>query len=183
MRCFEGVYSHKREAPISLFDRLDDVKQPNLIVKRTSECYKSLHKLPPDIKLLYCVRHPSIRSPAATGGPSTGAVFHITEDRWKCKYRALHRLQKQQPERPIFILRYEDLIKQPDVMQKKIAEHFALSIAHLFTQNEGGIAIHPNSLEKWRKSPELAAYVNGFDLGWKEKIAEFCKEFGYSPRN
>ena len=26
--------------------------------------------------------------------------------------------------------------------------------------------------------------MNGFDLGWKEKIAKFCKEFGYSlPRN
>ena len=69
-------------------------------------------------------------------------------------------------------------------MQKKIAEHFGLTIAHLFTQNEEGIAIHPDSLEKWRKSPELAAYVNGFDLAWKEKIAEFCQEFGYSlPRN
>ena len=152
MRCFEGVYSHKREAPISLFDRLDDVKQPNLIVKRTSECCKSLHKLPTDIKLLYCVRHPFDTLTSSHRLTVDRRRFHITEDRWKREYRALHRLQKQQPDRPIFILRYEDLIKRPDVMQKKIAEHFALTVAHLFTQNEEGIAIHPDSLEKWRKS-------------------------------
>ena len=65
MRCFEGVYAHKREAPISLFDRLDDVKQPNLIVKRTSACYKSLHKLPPTSSSSTASATPSTRSPAA----------------------------------------------------------------------------------------------------------------------
>jgi hypothetical protein len=184
MRCFEGVYAHKREAPISLFDRLEDQKVPNLIVKRTSACYKTLHKLPADIKLLYCVRHPFDTLTSSHRLTVDRRRFHITEDRWKREYRSLHRLQERQPDRPIFILRYEDLIKDPDGIQKQIAKHFGLTIDHLFTKNAEGIEIHPDSLEKWRKSPELAAYVNGFDPAWKEKIAKFCEEFGYSlPRN
>ena len=114
MARFDDTYVHRSEAHYRLLDGLDQ-PQANLVVKRTAGGYLDLADLPASIGLIYCVRHPF--DVLTSSHPETKALrpFHVTTERWEAEYDGLLRLRQAQPERSILILRYEDLIADPDV--------------------------------------------------------------------
>lgn len=180
MAVFSDTAVFPRERPVWHFLDMADRSETTLVVKRTAECHRTLHRLPGDASLIYCVRHPY--DCLTSSHPQTAHLrpFHVTRDRWLAEYEALDRLRRVQPGRRICFVRYEDLVTDPDRVQATIAAAWGLTADASFTGNPLGIEIRPASLEKWRTRPELQAYLAGLDEGWRTEIARFCGEFGYS---
>ena len=60
------------------------------------------------VELIYCVRHPF--DVLTSTHPATKHIrkYHITYERWESEYNAFLALRKNQIQREIFILKYED---------------------------------------------------------------------------
>lgn len=183
MGCFEDTYVYTEgaygEAPFSSFSKIF-CPESNVVIKRTGECWRTLASLPDDIGLIYCVRHPF--DVLTSTHPLTKHLrrFHITFDRWTMEYDAWHTLRKKQPNPKVFILKYEELIAKPDVVQTQLSKHFNFTVAHTFSENRAGIRIFSDSIEKWKKDPVLFKYLNTFPARLRRSMADFCEEFGYS---
>jgi hypothetical protein len=105
----------------------------------------------------------------------------VTRERWFAEREALARLRHEQPQRPITVVRYEDLVTRPDDVQATIAAAVGLLPQQTFSRNRLGIEIRSASLEKWRRRPDFRGYLAGIDGGWQAEIGRFCAEFGYGP--
>ena len=183
MGCFadtyvHGGFSYDQEAPESMFNRLDRSER-HLVVKRVLTSYLTLPSLASDVALIYCVRHPldvlTSSHPSVPDRP-----FYVSEPRWRAEYAAYRLLCGLQPSRRTFVLRYEDLVGDPDGMQRRIAHHFGLDIARPFTENAEGVPVRRSSVEKWRTDPGLRDYIDSFDASFRGVIGAFCGEFGYT---
>lgn len=181
MAAFQDTAVFPRERTPWHFLEMADLTASTLVVKRTSECHRELHRLPVDVDLVYCVRHPY--DCLTSSHPQTVHLrpFHVTRDRWIAEYEALDRLRREQPRRPITVVRYEDLVMRPDDVQATIADAVGLRAAASFSGNPLGIEIRSTSLEKWRHRPEFRGFLAGLDAGWRARIDRFCAEFGYGP--
>jgi hypothetical protein len=181
MACFADTAVCPRERPLWQFLEMADRPETTLVVKRTAECHRELQRLPVDVDLIYCVRHPY--DCLTSSHPQTLHLrpFHVTRGRWLAEYEALAGLRREQPQRPITVVRYEDLVTRPDDVQAAIAAAVGLRPQEPFSSNRLGIEIRPASLEKWRRRPELRGYLAGLDAGWQADIGRFCAEFGYGP--
>jgi hypothetical protein len=186
MKCFRDtdVFAEDPygEAPFSAFAGLPAVKS-HQVVKRTGGCWKTLPSLPDEIGLIYCVRHPFDTLTSTHPRTSHLRKFHITFKRWQVEYQALHQLRQAQPQRRIFILRYEDLVHTPNAMQNEIAAHFGLEPAIRFQENPEKIEIFTRSLEKWKNNSELQTYLQDIPYRLRVEIQRFCDEFGYTLPN
>jgi len=166
----------------SSFLRFADIPhlKTNVVIKRKGDSWKTLSTLPSDIGLIYCIRHPF--DSLTSTHPLTRHLrkFHITPERWMSEYKALQALKIHQPERKIFFLRYEDLVKEPDHTQKRISEYFGLIPTSLFTQNSENIEIFSSSIKKWNNNFEYQAYLQSIPDHCKALMRNFCQEFEYS---
>lgn len=182
MNSFQGTYvlleGPYGEAPFSRFATLSR-PETHLVIKRTGECWRTLVALPRDLELIYCVRHPFDVMTSTHPVSKHERRFHITQQRWDYEYRALRALRAAQPQRRIFILRYEDLIRDPDAVQENIARHFGLLPARRFTENSAGIHIFSDSVDKWRKNADFYAYLETIAYRFRPAIRDFCDEFEY----
>ena len=177
MARFDDTYVHRSEAHYRLLDGLEQ-PQANLVVKRTAGGYLDLADLPASIGLIYCVRHPF--DVLTSSHPETKALrpFHVTTDRWEAEHDGFMRLRQAQPERSILILRYEDLITEPDVAQQRIADAFGLVAAGLFSQDPNN-PIRTSSLRKWESNEAFQGYLRQLPPQFLERVQGFCREFGY----
>ena len=121
MAAFDDTAVCPRERTIWHFLEMADRQETTLVVKRTAECHRELHRLPADVDLIYCVRHPY--DCLTSSHPQTLHLrpFHVTRERWFAEREALARLRHEQPQRPITVVRYEDLVTRPDDVQATIA--------------------------------------------------------------
>lgn len=181
MAVFGDTAVFPRERPVWHFLEMADRPESTLVVKRTAECHRSLHRLPKDVHLVYCVRHPFDCITSAHPQTVHLRPYHVTRDRWIAEHDAVHRLRGAQPGRRITVVRYEDLVTRPDDVQAAIAQDVGLEAEATFLNNPLGVEIRPASLEKWRERPELRRYLAGLDAAWGARIAGFCTEFGYGP--
>jgi len=183
MHCFQDTYvlaeAPYYEAPPTRFRTLAHGAK-HAVIKRTGECWQTLPALPLEIGLIYCVRHPFDVLTSTHPLSRHLRKYHITFERWTSEYEALARLRSAQPHRPIFFLRYEDLVADPNRVQAKMAQHFDLQPACLFTENPAGVQIFTRSVEKWQQSPELFAYLETIPRRFRSSIHRFSEEFGYS---
>jgi len=181
MAAFHDTAVCPRERTMWHFLEMADRPEAGLVVKRTAECHRDLHRLPADVDLIYCVRHPYDCLTSAHPQTLHLRPFHVTRERWFAEREALAHLRRQQPERTITIVRYEDLVTRPDDVQATIAAAVGLLPQDAFSRNRLGIEIRSASLEKWRWRPELRGYLAGLDAEWQAEIGRFCAEFGYGP--
>ena len=179
MSCFEDVVAVDRERSISHFLDLAHEPQHTLVVKRTNKCYRELPHLPECVDLIYCVRHPY--DCLTSSHPETAALqqFHVSERRWTEEYDGLCRLVGRQPRRAISIVRYEDLVSDPDGVQQALCSALDLGVTHRFSSNPLGIDIRASSVGKWRRDQRLRDAIGEFNPSWKRRIAEFCEQFAY----
>ncbi|MFM8290462.1 MAG: sulfotransferase [Planctomycetia bacterium] len=181
MAVFDDTAVYPRERTVWHFLEMADAPEATLVVKRTADCHRSLHRLPAAVDLVYCVRHPYDCLTSTHPLTSHLRPYHVTRDRWFAEYAALHRLQAGQPHRRITYVRYEDLVARPDDVQAAIAADLGLTAAGSFSRNPLGIEILPASVEKWRTRPALRDHLAGLDAAWHRAIGRFCAEFGYGP--
>ncbi|MEO5756873.1 MAG: sulfotransferase [Mesorhizobium sp.] len=178
MSCFDDIHVHGQEARYKLFDRLERRGETSLVVKRTGGCHAELADLPASVKLIYCVRHPF--DVLTSSHPETVGLrrFHVTTERWEAEYDGLIRLRKVQPERNILILRYEDLIAEPDAAQRNIAGLCELSSKLRFSEDPNN-QIRTASLRKWERNEAFRTYLHGLPPEFLARVERFCEEFGY----
>jgi hypothetical protein len=161
-----------------MFDSLDRPER-HLVVKRVATSHLTLPSLASDIGLIYCVRHPlDVLTSSHPDFPARR--FYVSEPRWRAEYAGYRLLCGLQPSRRTLVLRYEDLVGDPDDMQRRIARHFGLDIARPFTGNAEGVPVRTGSVEKWRTDPGLRDYIDSFDPSFRDAIGAFCREFGYT---
>src|SRR5688572_18571719 len=162
MGCFHNTYVlNEGEYGESSFSRFSDIShsESHAVIKRTGECWKTLPILPNDIELMYCVRHPFDVMTSIHPFTKHLRRFHITYERWEAEYNALKTLQKSQLYRSIFILKYEELVHNPNLIQEKIVDHFGLNIKHHFNEDNLGIHIFSDSIDKWKRDSGLMDYL------------------------
>jgi len=181
MAVFDDTAVFPRERPVWHFQSMADRPETTLVVKRTSECHRTLQFLPVDVDLVYCVRHPY--DCLTSSHPQTLQLrpYHVTRDRWFAEYAALDRLRHTQPWRRVTFVRYEDLVISSNAVQDAIAGDLGLRFDGTFTDNRLGVGIRSVSVGKWLRRPELRRYLVGLDAAWQQSIARFCAEFGYLP--
>jgi hypothetical protein len=179
MSCFDDVAAVDRERSVSHFLDLAREPQRTLVVKRTNKCYRDLPHLPACVDLIYCVRHPF--DCLTSSHPETAAyqAFHVSQRRWTDEYDSLQQLVGRQPSRLISIVRYEDLVGDPDSVQAALASSLSLGVTHRFSSNPLGIEIRASSVGKWQRDQRLRDAICGFEPTWRQRIAEFCGQFGY----
>ncbi len=173
-----GGFSYDQEAGEGEFARLDRPEK-HVVVKRVHSSHLTLPLLAADIALVYAVRHPldvlTSSHPAFPLRP-----YYVSEARWRAEYAGYRLLRAFQPDRRISVVRYEDMVGQPDDVQARLSRELGLEIARPFSDNAGGVAISSASVEKWRRDPVLRDYLDTFDAPFREAIAMFCREFGYA---
>jgi len=183
MNCFENTVvlmdDPYGEAEFTFF-RDSPSEKSNQVIKRSGYAWKTLAALPADVQLMYCVRHPFDTLTSTHPLTRNMRRFHITEERWISEYKALQALRIAQPQRDIYVLRYEDLVREPDETQKKIANHFGLVASHAFSRNPSDIKVVTDSVEKWKKDPTLETHFQNISENCKLLMHDFCMEFGYS---
>jgi hypothetical protein len=194
MTCFADTFvygPHQRmhlsgkggfESPFSTFARLRSRGvQENIVIKRTYNCAETLHLLPSEIELLYCVRNPYAVLTSTHPRTAGKRCFHITPERWLTEYRALSTLRAVQPNRRIVLVRYEDVVTAPNTAQANISKAFELRQVRSFEDNPLGLTIESDRIHKWRSDPARVQYVAGLKPAVTDMIARFNMEFGYPP--
>jgi hypothetical protein len=181
MACFDDTSVFPRERPCWHFLEMADERESTLIVKRTADCHRDLHRLPACVDLVYCVRHPYDCLTSSHPETRETRLFHVTRQRWLDEDDAWLRLGRCQPSRRTALVRYEDLVRRPDDVQAALADALRLSIRLPFSRNAAGIEIHPGSLEKWRHQHPMQDYLGGLDAEWHGRIEAFCDRHGYGP--
>lgn len=183
MNCFQDMYILNEgpygESPFSRFRDFTNMER-NVVIKRTGDCWRTLPSLPDDIDLIYCVRHPF--DVMTSTHPLTKHLrkYHITPERWSSEYHALRELKLTQPDRRIFFLRYEDLTHTPNIVQKKISDHFGIRATYPFDTNSLGIDIFTNSNGKWQRQSELYNHLQTIPHRFRSLLNDFCTEFEYA---
>lgn len=185
MRCFEDVHTVRVEEEISEFNNLElVVEEKSIVIKRKAWAHKGLPDISSDIKLIYCVRHPAdvltskLRKPNKRVKSST-PEYYITKDRWVSEFDAYLELIRRQLKREISIVRYEDLIENPDDVQRLLAKNLDLEPRVSFQDNDIGVSIAKGSVRKYKKDEKMKDYLLGLDAEFKLKINYFLGLFGY----
>ncbi|MEP6563805.1 MAG: sulfotransferase [Mesorhizobium sp.] len=177
MGCFDNIFVHRSEARHGMLDMLDR-PEANLVVKRASRSHADLGTLPAPIGLIYCVRHPFDVLTSSHPQTREERRFHVTPKRWLDEYDALMRLRKAQPHRQIFYARYEDMIREPDAVQERIAQAFGLAPRIRFSKDPDN-PIRATSLKKWESNEEFRTYLNDLPPAFLSRLERFCGEFDY----
>lgn len=183
MGCFDDVFVPGRHETEEY--RASDFEQfagraPHIVLKRTWNAHETLPELGAGIELIYCVRHPYDVLTSTHQVTQGERRFHVSRARFRDEYEAFRRLRARQPDRRILVLRYEDLIREPDQTEKRIAAHFGLRPLHLFSRNPAGEEISANSLEKWREDPDLLSYFAHSRRSFRRLVRSFAREFDYA---
>jgi hypothetical protein len=181
MESFNDTAVFPRERTAWHFLDMADEAASTLVVKRTADCHRDLHRLPACIDLVYCVRHPYDCLTSTHPETAHERPFHVTRQRWLDEDSAWLRLGRCQASRRTAVVRYEDLVSRPDDVQAALADALRLPIGHAFSRNAAGIEIHPGSVEKWRHRAALRHYLGGFDATWRQRIESFCIRHDYGP--
>lgn len=152
----------------------------NFVVKRTYECHSTLHTLPEDIHLIYVVRHPF---DCLTSYIGSSKDFHISIERWKQEFAALQSLKKNQVDRKITYVKYEDIIFNTNEIQNRIGRDLKLESKIKFEElNIVGIESKPHSLSifKWKNNQNFKNYLIDVYSKNKEDFLKFSDIFQYN---
>jgi hypothetical protein len=149
----------------------------NLVLKREANIHQKLANLPPEIQLIYLIRHPFDTLTSHHPNYLPHRRFHVSERRWRDEYAGLKRLRAKQPGRVIRYVRYCDLVRSPDVVQRSLATSLDLEINRPFS--EAGVNFFASSIGKYRTDHKLQRYLWLLPNALRQEIKEFCEEFGY----
>lgn len=138
MGCFHGVYVEPGEHPL---ERLYEIKTEleHVVVKRNSKGHSELLSIREGTGLIYMVRHPY--DCMTSYHPRTrDRGYHVTPERWFTEFEAWlafrASVQRRRRDVGVVVVRYEDLVVDPDQTQRAIADHFGLERRVRFSEAE-----------------------------------------------
>lgn len=165
----KGVDIHPHEVPVELFGVLATAS-PLLVLKRNVSAYERIERIPHRIHIAYIVRHPF--DVLTSHNSTTGRKYHVRPHVYLGNMLALQYLiDTKRPNTSIF--RYEDLVRDPDAAQARLAAVLgrpaacsASLIEHSFrAAPEAAAAMHgvrlidTHSIGKHRNDPGKIAYL------------------------
>lgn len=187
---FSNLNLFAKEVPIEYFGVLESDSE-TLVLKRYHKSYECVRDIPPSIGIVWIVRHPF--DVLTSHNPNnSSAKFHIKPHRFLGEMQALQYLVETKRENTL-IVKYEDLIKDPSVIQSRIADKFGLNIsinAHDATKffnapPEAVAAMHGlrpienQSTRKYLNDPEKIKYLQHILPEVTPCLDWLAKEFGY----
>lgn len=195
MRCCRQAFCDDTERPIVDFPVVR-AGQPVIVLKRTATCWKTLSALPPEVALIYMVRHPFDVLTSKWGKQSS---YYVTPERWIAEYDALEALQLSQPDRALEVVRYEDLVRDPDRVQRRLGDSLELTFTTPFSQFHTlrplrdvgrdrlpGLltfdlrAPSTSSLDRWKRDGAARRHLRDvLSAADRERVAEFLTRFDY----
>jgi hypothetical protein len=164
--------------------------QKALLLKRNHSGYRTVERIPHSIEIAMIVRHPY--GALTSKIESEQRKYHITPDRWLGEMLALQYLVDTR--RPAtLIIRYEDLVRDPEAARAAIAGQFRLPILHpiskineLFrgppdalTGADASRPVHVDSIEKYRRDPEKIAYLKSIRPRLGRLLDWVAETYGY----
>ena len=184
------TYALFEEVDVGRFARIKSAK-PNHILKRDSKSFRTADRIPKSIGIVWIVRHPFDVMTSHNPGKANRS-FHINPDRWNGEMDALRRFIEH-PRPNGIVVKYEDLVSEPDLTLSRVAAIFGLeisgsackSITHTHipadvrdTMN-GLRQISTNSVGRWRSDPDLVARVHNVVGPMRERLEWVSERFGY----
>lgn len=187
MHCYENVYVFDDECEVGVLRSYNTLCKL-AVAKRTYESYKCDPIEYNGLGLIALVRHPFdvLTSKLFTD------KFHVSLDRWRDEANFLENLLESRSD--ILIIRYEDLIADPNKVQSQIASKFGLTTSVPFTSfhtikpvSERRILAmrglrkpDPSSIGRWRNLKDDALYCAKAAQQLGDTMTNFSHRFGYS---
>jgi len=165
----------------------------NLILKRTGICHQFFDRVPSFVKILHIVRHPM---DVLTSRVRKKDGYYVSFKRWKNEKKAFEAFRQVHPAENLLVIRYEDLVSNPDGVQKLISEKFFVNFDLLFSDYcernflDGKIDIFTKQPRVWfpidssisrqhRSIHEKMSLLQSFRDEQRRMISDFCRDFGY----
>ena len=187
MTTFRDTAVLMAEAAVGRFARLT-APEPVHVLKRAHDSHESLAAIPPAIELLHLVRFPL----DVLVSRHRDRARHVTPERWRAETAALRALLEA-GRAGLMVVRYEDLVREPDRVQAAIAERFALEPELPFSRFAERARFDSLTLEAmkglrapetgwigaWRRDPEAIAHCRAIWPAIAADVAWLCARFGY----
>lgn len=198
IRCVGGTardaHVFWREAWISAIRDASDAS--SIVLKRFGIDHHFFDLVPASAHVLHVVRHPAdtctSRMPGRDG-------FYVSPERWLAEHAAAKRLFAAHPADRLMVMRYEDLLSDPDAVQTAMADkwgvEFDLPFSRYHERNDRDTSvdregqlyvwppINPGAAFRHRKTDEDAERVATFTAALGPAYAEFCTMFGYDTHD
>jgi hypothetical protein len=160
--------------------------KPNLLLKRDHASYRRIEQMPESIQIAMIVRHPFATLTSKIEREQR--KYHITPDRWLGEMLALQYLVDTR--RPAtLIVRYEDLVRDPDGAQQNLASRFGLPMLHPMSRIKdlfrgpadalSGATVHVESIDKYKRDPEKVEYLKSIRPRLGRLLDWVAEEFDY----
>lgn len=165
----------------------------NLVLKRTGVCHQFLGSVPEFVKVLHIVRHPM---DVLTSRVRKKEGYYVSFKRWKNEKKSFELFRQVHPAENLIVVRYEDLVSNPDRVQQLISEKFNISFDLLFSNYhernflDGKIDIFTQEPRVWspidqsssgkhRSNHEKVQMYQLLRIEQQRMIRKFCREFDY----
>lgn len=178
-----------KELSVEYFGMLK-ASTPNFVLKRDWRSYETAEAIPPSIRIIHIVRHPY--AVLTSSNPMEARRYYNTPGRWLGEMMALKFMMDSG--RPgLTVVRYEDLVNDPEKVQSAIAAANGLSIAttpqeamlNFRAPPEADKAMHGVrpidrvSLNRYRDDPEKLAYLRSIRTRLEPMASWVAEQFGY----
>jgi hypothetical protein len=188
----EPVYYWSENSLAQLW-REPPTKGKHIVLKRRALCRAFFHAIPKNVYIVHIVRDPMATLTSRVKGLDTP---YVTPERWRAEYQAFCKLRKRHPAGRLVVVRYEDLIANPDQLQAQIASALGLTFEQPFSayhtrdhldmkidkhtgQKRIWHPIEPERAKKHRQGLDDAPYLRGILPTLEPELSAFCREFGY----
>lgn len=189
MSTMQDVHLVPKEVPVEYFG-IFTTSSPTFILKRNYNAYQYIERIPEEVGILYIIRHPY--DVLTSFNPTTGRQYHISPHRWLGEMLALQYLIDT-GRTNVKIVRYEDLVTTPDLIQGEIAAAFDLQIGsspdaigqtfaappEAVSAMHGIRRIDTSSLNKFRQDEEKINYLKRIKPRLGRVLNEISNQFDY----
>jgi hypothetical protein len=190
MATFNDVFLLAREGPVQQFAEIKG-EQSVHVAKRHFAAFRQADVIPPEIGILAIIRHPF--DVLTSHHPAFETKYHILPRRWLGEMEALRWLMETRRPKTM-IVRYEDLVVDPDQVQKSIADFFGLGIRisareyqRVFRPpDDAREAMHGlrqpdvNSVGRWRNDPADRDHIGAILPDIQPMLGWVSTQFGYN---
>jgi tetratricopeptide (TPR) repeat protein len=197
MTCFNDTYALINDANsggedyFGRFARMDNQEEIH-VIKRSSDAYKYAELIPQEIDLLYIIRHPLDVLVSTLFLDNKEYSYYISVERWLGEIASLRRLMGMKREK-MLIIKYEDIILEPDASQNRISEYFQIDVKKSFSlfhedylansvveQSMSGVRpLSSKSIRRWRKNRNNIEYCKSIFPSIENDLMWVCDIFSY----
>lgn len=186
MQCFRDSFVLPGEAHADAFLGIDSPASLH-VIKRRSDSYSTLHLIPRDIGLLHIVRHPF----DVLCSSHMGTDRYIPPENWNAEIDALRLLDRQNH----LVIRYEDLVSDPNAVQRVVSKTFGLGAGEKFSNwqkisrvsddvAESMHGVRPpdtDSIGRWKNNSGNRGYIRAIWPDIERNYRWVAGKFGYEP--